>query len=176
MDLDTKKQKELRRFWAKVSIGQPDECWTWKAGKASIGYGTFCVDGRMVYAHRYSLELVNGPIPAGMLACHTCDNPPCVNPAHLWVGTHRDNIRDAIFKGRHPGAECGSLTGETMIYEWLFGTGGFYTGREIAAAFAKPRSWVDVRIGKLLNAGTVARYYSRPFSRYASVIHAGAQH
>lgn len=94
----------LDRFWAKVDRRGPDECWTWMGSRSPKGYGVLGTieDGRpaSVRAHRLSYTLNVGPIPVGLMVCHRCDNPPCVNPAHLWVGTASDNQRDAYAKGR----------------------------------------------------------------------------
>jgi hypothetical protein len=77
-----------------------DVCWNWK-GSTTRGYGTFKPTGsKIAYAHRYMWELLNGPIPEGLLVCHRCDNPTCVNPDHLFLGTKKDNVVDMYSKGR----------------------------------------------------------------------------
>jgi len=78
-------------------------CWVWvgcKQGKHPWQYGSFGVNGKIEKAHHFSYEFYRGPVPEGMLVCHTCDNPPCVNPDHLFLGTALDNTQDMIQKGR----------------------------------------------------------------------------
>lgn len=90
------------RFWSNVD--RSGECWLYVPGPSRT-YGLFCPGHqRKVGAHRFSYELAYGPIPEGMKVCHNCpggDNPRCVNPAHLWLGTTADNNRDMHQKGRH---------------------------------------------------------------------------
>jgi len=86
------------RFWEKVD--KSGDCWTWKGGTFRFGYGSFRVGDRRIPAHRVSWELAFGKIADGMCVLHTCDNPGCVNPAHLRLGTQQDNVRDAREKGR----------------------------------------------------------------------------
>ncbi|MDB4893169.1 MAG: hypothetical protein JWL61_5024 [Gemmatimonadetes bacterium] len=90
------------KFWPKVDTsGGLDACWLWTAATAGSGYGNVGNhNGRTVYAHRVSYELHVGAIPAGHFVMHSCDNPPCVNPAHLSVGLPKDNTRDMVNKGR----------------------------------------------------------------------------
>jgi hypothetical protein len=88
------------RFWKYVQRGEPDDCWIWTASTDRYGYGQFKMDGKMVKAHRFSYTLAHGPIPDGLHVLHHCDNPPCVNPAHLFPGSHIDNMRDREAKGR----------------------------------------------------------------------------
>ncbi len=86
------------RFWKRVN--RTDGCWVWTASTVTGGYGKFWDGKRHVRAHRYAWEMVNGPVPNGLEVLHTCDNPPCVNPAHLFLGTQADNMRDMVRKGR----------------------------------------------------------------------------
>ena len=86
------------KFWARVEKG-PD-CWQWLGAISTWGYGFFRVDGKTRHAHRVSWEMHNGPIPEGLWVLHHCDNPPCVNPDHLFLGTAKTNVADMIAKGR----------------------------------------------------------------------------
>lgn len=100
-------EKDLLRFKEKVVEAAPDACWLWTGLKSHNGYGQLMCkirDGyfRPVRAHRIAWEAVNGPIPEGMYVLHSCDTPACCNPKHLFLGTAKDNIHDAVRKGRHP--------------------------------------------------------------------------
>jgi hypothetical protein len=88
------------RFWAKVNRRGPDDCWVWTGSTDPRGYGHIWRQGRLVPTHRLSYELNRGPIPDGMCVLHRCDNPPCCNPSHLFLGTKADNAHDMHAKGR----------------------------------------------------------------------------
>ncbi len=89
------------RFWKKVSVGDAEACWDWQAHRDKDGYGTFWKLGTNVHAHRVAYALNIGD-PGSFSVLHHCDNPPCCNPKHLFLGTPLDNMRDMIAKGRRP--------------------------------------------------------------------------
>lgn len=100
--------QDIIRFWSKVNIKAPDECWIWvasRAGRYSCEYGQFGLNGKTEQAHRVAWMIDNGPIPEtfeGKPACilHSCDNPGCVNPSHLFLGNQKINAVDSVNKGR----------------------------------------------------------------------------
>lgn len=106
------------RFWPKVRKGPG--CWLWMAWRMKNGYGTIARDntGRKILAHRAAWTLTNGPIPRSLYVLHRCDNPRCVRPSHLFLGTQTDNMKDCATKGRQPGSN-GKMRGEASPHAKL---------------------------------------------------------
>lgn len=136
------------RFWRKVAIGAPGECWEWKAGKTCRGYGTFCINRKGMNASRAAWILVHGPISDDQYVCHHCDNTGCCNPKHLFLGDAKSNMVDKMLKGRcNPaiGERGGKvkLTEKQVIEIRLRYSMGGETMKQIASDF--PVTWKAVQ-------------------------------
>lgn len=136
-----------------IRVQKTETCWIWTGSRNEAGYGIFLLPGEIpVRAHRYLYEREIGPIPEGIILMHSCDNPPCVNPAHLRPGTHGDNIRDAAKKRR-------LLFGETHHQTKLMTA-------EIEAIRADLRSNAIVARDYRINPSTVSRIRARKRRTY----------
>lgn len=101
MSAITLNERQLIRFKKKFKVAGPDECWIWTGSKQHFGHGECRIMNGKTAAHRVAWVLAGNEIPDGLCVLHKCDNPPCVNPAHLFVGTRGDNSRDMLAKGRN---------------------------------------------------------------------------
>lgn len=93
--------QDKQRFEGKIL--KTNDCWVYTGGINSTGRGVFWLNGKSIKAHRFAWIINNGDIKNGLLVCHKCDNGKCVNPEHLFLGTHKDNTQDMLKKGRHAG-------------------------------------------------------------------------
>lgn len=112
-------EKDIKRFWAKIKKGKPNECWEWQgATRPTNWYGCFKLNGKAESAHRIVYYLTYKEKPE--MVCHHCDNPLCCNPAHLFGGTRSDNMKDAYYKGRFtiPGQKLTKKQVKALVKEY----------------------------------------------------------
>lgn len=145
----------IERLLAKIDIDAETGCWNF-TGSRHYGYGSIWANGRLHRAHRLSYELHCEPIPDGLLVCHRCDNRACVNPDHLFLGTHSDNLADAMAKGRHV-AISGSKHIQAKLTEAdviAIRSAKGITHRNLAAQFGISSSQISmIRAGKRRKSG-----------------------
>jgi hypothetical protein len=108
-------EDEDARWLRFAAPGAPDECWEWRGFRSPQGYATFTHNGVRMAANRAALMRAGVKVPPDMHACHKCDNPPCVNPSHLYVGTPKDNARDALERGGFARRPRGELHGRAKL-------------------------------------------------------------
>ena len=137
------------RFWSKATLNPSTGCIEWTSYKNKDGYGSFWFDGRMVAAHRVAYAMANGMklVPSGRFAgrpviCHRCDNPSCVNPNHLFLGTDADNARDRNAKGRGHIGGAPKISGGTVAEIRLAYASGDKSQRELAQEFGLSQSQI----------------------------------
>lgn len=148
------------KFWTHVEPELNTGCWLWSAAINDLGYGKLSFNGRTQKAHRVAWSLRHGSIADGLCVCHRCDTPACVNPGHLWLGSHRANAEDKVAKGRaRNGTTCGEANVRATItadqareIRRLSGTG--WRGPRISASLgisinvvrqvARGYTWADV--------------------------------
>lgn len=155
------------RFFSKVvRASDPEACWAWTGSKTAHGYGRLQSGGRggrVLKAHRASWEIHHGPLTSEAHVCHRCDNPECTNPAHLFLGTHAENMRDAsakgrwVEKGRGISRNAGRLNGQARLSDdqiktirTLCASGA--TQRDVAAQFGVAKSYVSQVVNGLRRA------------------------
>jgi hypothetical protein len=126
------------KFWSKVTLSGSNDCWLWIGDKDPDGYGRIRSGTTRIRAHRVSYELFIGAIDKNLVICHKCDNPSCVNPKHLWMGTTQENTSDMVSKERHA---YGERNGQSKLtkkqvdeIKKIYGTGQ-YTLKEIGKIF-----------------------------------------
>lgn len=133
------------KFWELVNFDGPlildTHCWEWLGGKIPSGYGHLRMNGSHILAHRFSYEQVNGSILDYLCICHQCDNPSCVNPDHLWMGTHQDNMRDMADKGRAKNGGVGPVSKLTHL--------------QITTIFNDKRAYKEIAVEYSINAASV---------------------
>lgn len=100
----TKHAKSYAQYRLLSNASIVDGCWVWSGATNNDGYGVVSLNGKMWMTHRLAYVAWRRPIKDGLLVCHSCDNPACINPEHLWTGTHSDNSLDMVAKGRSRGA------------------------------------------------------------------------
>ena len=147
------------RFWRKAKIGNDDECWEWEAARHEWGYGVFRVGSKAkgtacnAKAHRVAWFLLYGPIPYGKCVLHACDNPPCINPRHLFLGTISDNQQDMARKrrSRHGENHWNSKLKDSDVAEIRFHIKqGEMMQKDIALLFGvSPQTICDIKKGRL---------------------------
>lgn len=149
----------IKQFWSYVNITDLISCWEWHGLKTDFGHGRLCVDYKIVRAHRFAWELYYGKIPDGLQINHKCNNPPCVNIAHLYLGTQQDNMDDMVKANRSLNGEQNPIAKLTdaQVLEILELLKTNMTHKEIAKRFSVTRPNITS-----INRGKTWRHLSCP--------------
>ena len=148
----------IRSFRSKIAVGGPEDCWPWIAGvvSGSKPYGRVRIGGKLKLAHRVVYELATGEeLSDDIQICHSCDNPSCCNPRHLWKGTNADNMRDKATKGR---ASHAGPPGRFTRNEWLEIRRLFDIEKCSKCEIARRFNTYDTTIRRVLDAGYSYKY------------------
>jgi len=154
-DMGRPARPEIERFWEQVPVRADGACWEWAGSRLAAGYGRFGrkVDGhwKTLLAHRVSWEYRNGPVPDGLAVLHKCDNRPCVNPDHLFVGTGADNMADKVAKGRQY-RPVGVLNSQAKLNDELVAgiREAYRAGSESQAAIGRRYGVSQTLIGRIV--------------------------
>jgi hypothetical protein len=143
--------KDVKRFWSKSDKSSVSKCWIWTGAKTASGYGAIRVSQSTFRAHRVAWSITHGPIPEEMCVCHRCDVRDCVNPSHLFLGTHEDNMADCAKKrrGNKPSGESHSkakLTANDVVNIREMHKNKLATQEELASMFGTVRSTISFAI------------------------------
>ena len=133
-------EKDAKRFWSRVKR-LDSGCWEWTGTVDGCGYGLITIKNKSHRTHRLYWAMSMGPIAAGLLVLHKCDNPPCLNPAHLFLGTNKDNAVDKIKKGRQGPGRAKLTRQEATEIRRLYATGNYFQ-RELANLYGVSRSTI----------------------------------
>lgn len=130
-------QDDIQRFMSKITERE-NGCWEWTGSRHQIGHGYFSVGRSIIYAHRFSYVMAHGDIPKDLYVCHSCDNPWCVNPKHLFAGTANDNTQDMMNKGRNLYTTRRLSESEVIEMRTMYANGGV-TIKDVADKFGVSR-------------------------------------
>lgn len=132
------------RFWSNINKGNDSDCWEWQSNIDKDGYGYLVRDHKFCRAHRFSYEIQNGPIPKDANVLHRCDNRKCVNPHHLFLGTHADNVSDKTAKKRQAKGESHGLAvlDEQQVIQ-IRRLGGSISRKSLATMFGVCKATID---------------------------------
>lgn len=148
--------------WARfVTPGAPDECWEWTGWRSPEGYGRFCIGGNQIPASRAAAIRADMDVRPGLDVCHTCDNPPCVNPAHLYVGTRSRNLQDMADRGRHPKQGLGendwcAKFSEADVQDWKSSYANGESFKSIARRYGAHPTTISRTVRGIQRKGTAA--------------------
>lgn len=147
------------RFWSFVEKGEPDQCWNWQGYAMPTGYGRVCLGGKYYSAHRTAWVLANEhDAPFDAFVCHRCDNPSCVNPAHLFVGSPKDNTQDMLKKGRHRHNPNPDLAPATLTEQQVITIRQDYADGKTTYQLADEYGMTPGNISRIVRGITYARY------------------